>query len=354
MSKKFFCSVLTLLLLLLVGCQNNRDINSLAVVVALGLDKAEDGKIEFTVQIIGPLKQGSSISGLSSSENGSSLAINVSSEGATVFEAARNLIPKLSKKAYYSHLQLLVIGEDMAKQGIDMIWDFVERDHEVNRKARVIVVKGGSAKSVIEAKSSIDQLSGVEMSAAIDSKAFGKNIKIQGYEVTNLLSEPMTGLVTGLIDPQGSTKLTDMKIEGGAVFKNARLEGYLGNDETRGYLFSVNKLKSTILTIENPSEQGKLVSIEVINSSGKLKAGLKNGKPDLSIEITAYGNIGDEQGSADLSTIDNIKTLEGEAEALISENIRDMLQKSQKIFKIDILDFNELLYKYHYNEFEKN
>ena len=231
--------------------------------------------------------------------------------------------------------------------------DFLERDHEVNRKFRVIVVKGGTAKSVIEATAGIDQLSGVEMSATIDNEAFGKNIKIQGFEVTRLLSKPMTGLVIGLIDPEGSNKLTDMKVEGGAVIKNARLMGYLTNDEARGYLFATNKIKSTILTIANPCEQGKLVSIEVVGSSGELKADLKDGEPDLNIEITAYGNIGDEQGSADLSTIDNVKKLESEAEALISENIRDMLQKSQKTFNIDILNFNNMLYRHHYNEFEK-
>jgi len=350
--KKAVCAILTLMLLFLGGCQNNRDINSLAVVVAIGLDTVADGNIEFTVQIIGPSKQSSSQLG-SGSSGGSSSAINVSAEGATSFEAARNLIPKLSKKAFYAHLQLLVIGEDMAKEGLDKIWDFFERDHEVDRQFRMIVVKGGTAKSVIEATASIDQLGGVEISDTIDNEAFGKSVKSLGFEVSALLSEPMTGIVTGLIDPDGSTKLTNMKIEGGAVFKNARLAGYLNDNETRGYLFASNKIKSTTLTIANPCEQGKLVSIEVIGSSSKLTSALKNGEPDLGIEITAYGNIGDEQGSADLSDLDNVKKLESEAEALISENIRDMLKQSQKTFNIDLLNFNDLLYKHHYKDFEK-
>ncbi len=353
MIKKTVCVIFTLMLLFLVGCGNNRDINSLAIVTAIGLDKAADGNIEFTIQIIGPSKQGGSQSGSGSSEGGSSSAVNISSEGATIFEAARNLIPKLSKKAYYAHLQLLVMGEDMAKEGIDKIWDFFERDHEVNRQFRTIVVKGGTAKSVIEATADIDQLGGVEISETIDNEAYGKNIKIQGFEVSELLSQPMTGLVTGVIDPNGANELTDMKVKGGAVFKNTRLVGYLDDDEATGYLFASNQIKSTILTIANPGEPGNLVSIEVIGSSGKLTADLITGEPKLGIEITAYGNIGDEQGSTDLSETDNIKKLESESEALISENICDMLKKSQKTFDSDILGFNDLLYKHHYKDFEK-
>ncbi len=341
------------MLLFLVGCANNRDINSLAIVTAMGFDKAADGNIELTIQIIGPSKQSGSQMGSGSSEGGISSAVNVTSEGATSFEAVRNLIPKLSKKAFFSQMQLLVIGEDVAKEGLDKIWDLFERDNEVNRQFRVIVVKGGTAKSVIEATANIDQLGGMEISETIDNEAYGKNIKIQAFEVSELLSQPMTGLVTGVIDPDGANELTDMKVEGGAVFKNARFVGYLDDDEARGYLFASNQIKSTILTIANPGELGNLVSIEVIGSSGKLTADLINSDPKLSIEITAYGNIGDEQGSTDLSEIDNIKKLESESEALISENIRDMLKKSQQTFDSDILGFNDLLYKHHYKDFEK-
>ena len=353
MNKKTVCAILTLMLLFLGGCRNNRDINSLAIVTAIGIDKAASGNIELTVQIIGPSKQSSSQMGSGSSEGGSGVAINVSAEGITTFEAVRNIIPKLSKKAYFSQLQLLVIGEDMAKEGLNKIWDFFERDHEVNRQFRVIVVKGGTAKSVIEAKADVDQMGGVQITETIDNESYGKNINIQGFEVTVLLSELMTGLVIGVIDTDGANRLTDMKVEGGAVFKNARLVGYLDDDEARGYLFASNQIKSTILTISNPGEPENLVSIEVIDSSGKLTADLKNGEPKLGIEITAYGNIGDEQGSTDLSEIDMIKKLESESEALISENIRDMLNKSQKIYDSDILGFNDLLYKHHYKDFEK-
>lgn len=352
MKKITVCVLLTLMLLLLSGCWNNRNITDLSIVTAIGIDKAADGNIELTLQMIAPLNQSGSQLASGSSASSSS-ALIVSTEGSTVFDAVRNVIPKVSKKAYFSQVRLMVISEDIAKEGLDNIWGLFERDHEMEKTFRVIVVKNDTAKSILEVSSSASQLSGVEIADTIDNEAFGKNIKIQGFKVTEFLSKPLTGLMTGVIDPQGADKLTEMKVEGGAVFKNAKLAGFLDNDETRGYLFASNQIKSTILVIANPREPGKLVSIEVIGSKSKLTANLENGKPKLGMKIKAFGNMGDEQGSSDLTNLDDVKILESESAELISENIKEMLKKSQKTYDIDLLDYNDILYKHQYYDFKK-
>ena len=351
MIKKTVCIIFALLTVLLEGCWNSHDITDLGIVTALGIDKAADGNIELTAQMIAASNQDTSQSG--SSQRGSKSTIEVSSEGTTMFEAARNMIPKLSKKAYYAQIQLVVISQSIAKEGLDKIWDFFERDHEVDRLFRVVVVNNGTAKSIIEATAPAESIGSVEISDTIDNTSFGKTVKIQAFSVSELLGEPLTGLVTGVINPEGTQKLTDMKIEGGAVFKKAKLAGFLDADETRGYLFASNQIKNTILTIASPKEIGNQVSIELIGSNGKLTVDLINGKPKLGIEIKAYGNIGDEQGSADLTDLDDVKKLESESAALISENVREMLKKSQKTLDSDILNFNDMLYKHNYNDFEK-
>jgi spore germination protein KC len=356
MIKKTACVILILMTIMLEGCWNNRDITDLAIITGIGIDKAADGNIELTFQVISTEKHFGGQSGGSSQgsgDGGGSQTVNVSSEGPTIFDAARNVIPKLSKKAYYSHIQLLVISDEAAREGLDKVWDFFERDHEVNRLFRVIVVKGGTAKSILSATACVESIGAVEIANTIDNEAFGKSVRMQAFKVTELLSQPLTGLVTGVIVPNGSDKLTDMQVEGGAVFKNARLEGYLSNDQTRGYLFASNQIKSTILTIANPEEADKLVSLEVISSVGNLTAGLKNGRPELGIDVTAYGNIGEEQGDYDLTDLNDIKTLENEAETLIADNIRGMATVSQKMLDSDILNFNDILYKHDYNDFEK-
>lgn len=195
MIKKTVCVILILMTLSLEGCWNNRNITDLGIITALGIDRADNGNFELTFQIISPSSQGGSQSGSSSgsSQSGSSSTIEISSEGTTIFDAARNIIPKLSKKAYYSQIQLLVISDEVAKDGLDKIWDFFERDHEVSRLFRVIVVKTGTAKSIIEATAPVDPIGAVEISDSIDNTSLGKNVKIQAFKVSELLSEPLTG-----------------------------------------------------------------------------------------------------------------------------------------------------------------
>lgn len=352
MVRKTACILLAAVTILLTGCWNNREITDLAIVVGMGIDKAPDGNIEMTVQIVSTSKSsGSQIDG--SSFQGSDSTVTVDAEGSTLFEATRNLIPSLSHKAYYSQMQLLVIGEDAAKGGLNDIWDFLERDHEINRLFRVLVVKSDTAKSVLEAKAGVGQIGAAEIANTIDDRDFGGNVNLRAYRMSELLSNPLTGIVTGSIGTNGATDLTAMKIQGGAVFKHGILAGYLDTNQTKGYLFAQNQLQSTILAIANPKETGKLVSLEVIRSTGKLTAAMKNGKPKLGIEIDAFGNVGEEQGGADLSDEKDVNALQSEAEALISGNISDMLRQSQQVFDCDILGFNELLYKYHCSDFEK-
>jgi len=352
MLKKIACMILILMMVPLTGCWNNRDLTDLGIVAGIGIDKASDGNIEMTVQILSSSKSGGSQMSSGSAQSGGS-TVELTAEGATDFDAARNLIPSLSQKAYFSQIQIMVIGQDAAKEGLDGFWDFFERDHEVNRLYRVLVVKNGTAKSVLEANADINQIGAVEVMDSVENTAFGKSVNLPAFKVTEMLSNPLTGLVTGVIDPNGATSLKDMKVQGGAVFKKAKLVGYFDNDQTRGYLFAKNQIQSTILTIKNPKENGRLVSLELIRSIGNLTASIEDGKPKLGIEIKAYGNIAEEQGGLDLTHEKDLKALESGANTLIASDIKDMLDKSQNEFDCDVLNFNELLDKYHYSDFEK-
>ncbi len=352
MLRKTVCFFLLMTLTLLTGCWDNRPVSDLSIVSGVGIDKSADDKIELTVQIID--KSGSQeSSSVSLSSKSASPTITVSAQGDTIFEAVNNIIPSLGETIYFTHIQLMVIGEDAAKEGLAQIWDYFERDHEMGRIFRVLVVKDGTAKSVLEAKPETEKIGALQIAQASEQTTYGKNVELLSFKVTELLGQPLTGIVTGAIVAGEAKALKDMKVEGGAVFKHGKLIGYLDSNDARGFLFASGKIRNTILTITNPAEEGKLISIEVIRSTCKLTAKLIDGKPMLGIEITAAGNIGEEQGGVDLTDKNEIKVLESEAKAMIEDNIRAMVEKSQKEFESDILSFNDLLYKNDYHAFSK-
>ena len=338
----------------MTGCWNNRPINTLGIVTGLGVDLGDAGGYDVTVQVVLPSKIGSAGQSGSQPSAGSSATIQVTANGPTVFEAVRNLIPMLSKKAYFSHIQLLVIGESAARAGLENIWDFFERDNEISRTMRIIVAKDATAKSVLEKQPHTNQIGAAEITETLESSsASGRNVRIEAFEVSELLSQPLTGIVLGAIQPGSGDSLENDKVEGAAVVKQGKLLGFLDNDETRGYLFAQNRISSTILSIANPAQSGRKVALEVIRSSGTITAEMKNGKPVLGIHIKTIGNIGDEEGSADLTKPAEVQAVEKGAEKLIRQNVEAAVSASQQTYGCDIFDFNTRLYKKDYRDFLK-
>lgn len=335
----------------LTGCWNDRPITSLALVVGMGFDQTDDGNFLLTAQIVIPtlLNQVSSGSG----GNNGNAGVNVSVEGESIFDAVRNLLKKIDRKAYFGHVQLLVLGEALAKKGIEDAWDFLERDNEFSRTMRVIVVQDGTAQSLLEAEPDLGKVNALEIESTLDSGVnLGRNVDVKSFEVTQLLGDPDTAIVTGVTKVGGATRLTDISIEGAALFKHAKLVGYLDPDATRGYLFVQNKIQSTILVIPNPAEPEKKLSLEVIRSSSQMQADIVGGRPRLSIRVATTGNLGGEQGTTDLYTDRYIPKVEAAAEKLIEGDIQSALGVSRSL-SCDIFSLNALLYFNSYTTYHK-
>ncbi len=352
--KKCLCVLLAGLTLALTGCWNNRPITKLCIVAGMGFDKAEDGKLLLTAQIVIPRMLGNGASGSGSGNTSGNAGVEVSVEGDTVFDAVRNLLQKINRKAYFGHVQMLVFGETVAEEGIQTVWDFMERDNEFSRTMRVIVVQGGTAASLLHVEPDLGKLTANELESTIDnSYQMGKSVKIQSFEVTQLLSNPNSAIVTGAAQVGSATMLSDVTVVGSAVFDpHDKLVGYFTPEQTRGYLFAQNQIQSTILVIKNPAEPDKKISLEVIRSSSRMQASVSGGRPALAIHVQVEGNLGGEQGTTNLYTAKYIPLIESEADELIQSEIQSAWEVSREL-SCDVFSLNALLYREAYGEYHK-
>ena len=352
--KKCLCALLAGLTLALTGCWNNRPITKLCIVVGMGFDQAEDGRLLLTAQIVNPRILGSNASASGSGNTSGNAGVEVSVEGDTVFDAVRNLLQKINRKAYFGHVQLLVFGETVAREGIQTVWDFMERDNEFSRTMRVIVAQGGTAASLLHVEPDLGKLTANELESTIDnSYQMGKGVKIQSFEVTQLLSNQNSAIVTGAAQIGSATKLSDVTVVGSAVFdSHDKLVGYFTPEQTRGYLFAQNQIRSTILVIKNPAEPDKKISLEVIRSSSRLQASVNGGRPALAIHVQVEGNLGGEQGTTNLYTAKYIPLIESEADELIQSEIQSAWEVSREL-SCDVFSLNALLYREAYGEYHK-
>ena len=350
--KLSFVLIIGLVTITLTGCWNYQPLKERSIVVAVGLDKGTDDKFELTLQIAKPalIKPDQIIK-----DN----AVTVVSDiGDTVFEAVRSILKKVNRKPYYGHLQLIVIGEKLAKDNIEEILDFFERDHEPRLTPYVIVAKGLSSKEILSAKSEIDYIPAIHIKSTIDNtKSSGKIKQTALIEILKQINYPEYNPIVGVIEKgdMGKTeKVSDMRIEGGAVFKYTKLVGYLNGIETRGLSFVKDEMEGGLLKVKNPLDEEKLVSIEVMKSKSKITVDFENGEPRFTVDIETSTNLGGQQGKGDLTTEDAIMELEREAKNVIKGEVNNVIKKVQNEYKSDVLGFAEVISKKHPEYWEKN
>lgn len=138
------CIVLEFFLLinLLTGCWSSKELNEIAILTGLGIDKTENG-YRLSAQVINP----GEIAGKNSS--GRTEVVRYMKSGATIHEAFRKLTTDVPRILYLSHLRIVLFGEDMAREGIGKALDFLSRDHEMRSDFFLSVAKGATAADIL-------------------------------------------------------------------------------------------------------------------------------------------------------------------------------------------------------------
>lgn len=366
--------------LLLCGCWNNFDIDALAVVVGIGFDKGSDGRIQVTAEVLGQNPDQIGKGGGSSGESGGGRGSLVyTEEGKTFFEAIRNFIGKVGKRLYWSDVQVVVVGEEYAKDGIADILDYFERDQQTTLKSNIIIAKGLTAREVLAAQPDSAQMTSLQINETmVETTSFGKNVKTSLFDVFRQLSFLHPCTVVGTIEEDhenaaanrenagggsgasnggagsgGSLQFSSMAVQGSAVLEGNRLLGYFTPKATRGYEFAENKITSTAIVIPNSAAPGKLVSIKLTSSRGKLKAEMDGGRPKLTIEVKARGSVEDQQGGGDPAESSNLNALTKSTQEEIEREIREAADFSQQTLHADAFGFSELIYDHSASEWEK-
>jgi len=351
--------VLFLLLITLTGCWNSREIKTLAIVQAIGIDLTENGEICLTFQILKP----SAIKAPSGKEGGGGggeeKAVWVlTSTGQTIFEALRNATKKSGRKLYLPFNKVIVIGEDAARYGVGELTEFLDRDHEARRLAYILIAKG-KAKDIIEASSEQEKIpaKGIEnlikatfATSQIPEMTINDFHKIHASKTASPFA-PGIKTINKQIEDQ---VITVAELEDTAIFKKDKLIGWADKKETRGFLWILDKVKSGIINVDSPQEENKKVSLEIISSSVRVEPEIRDGKLFITIKIKEKGNIGEQMsGNVDLTKPENFKELEKRQADVILSEINAALSKIQMEYGVDIFNFGQEFHRKYPNEWKE-
>lgn len=344
-------------LFLLTGCWDRIELKEIGIVSAIGIDRDPDtNEILFTSQVVNP-------SALKPDGGGAEPAIQlVTSNADTVFKAFRNINQEFDRRNFYAHNKVIVIGEELAKEGILPVLDGITRGKEGRGYIWICVAKGTQARDILSSvrKQGIEKVPANSIESMHENKELNFDvvvIKLNDYYKKTLKSgiEPVIGTLEmkekSTNSNGGSLRQTSLQatLSGGAVIKEDKLVGFLNETEARGYNWVIGEVKSGILSIPSKLEEGKLVSIEIRQASSNIKPEIKGDMISFTIEIESSGILVEQQGSGTLKTrkdqYDYLKQLEKELEKKIENEVYDVVEKAQEDFNSDIFGFGTRLNK---------
>ncbi len=337
--------------LVLTGCWDKRELDELAITMAIGVDESDVGYL-VTAQVVVPLEV--SIEG----NTGNSPITQVRAEGETVSEAIRKLAKIVPREIYPGHLRILVISETVAEKGIGEIVDYFSRNWEMRSDFYVVVAKEMTAEEILNVSTAIETIPANSMfnmlNVAQETWSSTRGIHINDL-ISDIGSDGKEAVVTGIevigdeelgsskknvetITPKARLRLLDL-----GVFKKDKLVGWLTEEESIGYNKVSNQVKSSVTTLSCP--EGGTMAIEMVRANSEIKAKINNGTPEVEVKIKTEGNIAEVDCQIDLMKAENITKLE----KLYSEKVKEVMQKSittlQEDFNADIFGFGEAVHR---------
>lgn len=341
------------LTLFVVGCWDNRDVTELNFVTAVGLTRTSDGQIQLVVEIPNAQKvvsvgDGGGMAGKAVS--------TYSGTGETVFEAVRNCLKSINEKLVWTHLELIILGEDLAREGITQILDFFERDAEPSITAKVLLAKDDKVKELMNVESDIEKISSLHITNLIktNQRALASTCEVELIDLLKGISNPGKSCLIPLIHiKEDKEKLTfqDIELEGVGLLRKDKLIGFLDSSQSRGWFITTGKANSTIYNVPHPFNPGKKVSFEMDHAQAKKKIELTDRQLKMKVDITAFGDIGETEASGDIFNPDTLNQITQETEQTIQKEVEGTFRTVQE-YGVDIFGFGEIFRRKYTSEWQ--
>ncbi|MBW9151699.1 Ger(x)C family spore germination protein [Clostridium estertheticum] len=335
--KKKMVSIIFIIIIcpiILCGCWNYREIDTLAIVAGMALDKdMVTNKYILTTEVITTQAQG--VSSIISSQI-------FTTEGDSVFSAVRDAIEKTGLRLFWSDSKVVIISDSIAREGIIPAIDWTNRSNFVRPDMWLLVAKGNTASEILKTKVKINEVTSFHLDDTMNSwKVLSKFTNSMVWSFIDGLSSPGKSEAVTTVENKPSDGNILPLVEGCAIFKSDKLVGYINGNETLYMLIIKNKIKQGLITLVNVSGSNTNVTLELNDNRTKLTPIYNNGSVSMIINVYPTLSIHEIQGTKDFMKEENLEILQSEAEKKIGSQIQTLISKLQKDYDSDVLGFGE-------------
>ena len=347
------CVIVAVILVatLFSGCNVREDqLKDMALAQALGIDfKDESYNVSFMIYDLSKNRG-------SSAELSGALTKVFKGGGESVPYAITNLTTLIGKKPYYSHNRVVIVGEEMAKDGLQTVFDFLYRNAEM-RPYVLVAIARGEAQEILgadfgEVLNPAEEIQNVIMVGAYYS--YVPQTEIVDIAITTLEKTSDSYLPIVELSKDGDSEL--VKASGTAIFNKMKLAGELNEEETKGLLWVNNQIQYGTLVCSTSTQN--MVSAEIIDANTEVDVSVENGKIKYTIKASCALNIDQVDGKETNSlSREQMQEIEQTYAQTIKKQISSAIDKCLGEYKSDVFRFGKRLWQKHpetYREISDN
>ncbi|RQD76839.1 MAG: Ger(x)C family spore germination protein [Candidatus Syntrophonatronum acetioxidans] len=346
--------VLFLFLCFNLGCWDRQEIDKLQLTKAIGIDYCPlEEEITYTSQVTRPGQ-------IAAGEEGEESPILgpvwiPQGKGQSIFEASRNIANRSPREIFESHIQVMVIGEEMARKGISEVADFMLRERE-HRLINWVLVTRKEAGEILRAQTELEDSLSEEIMGIMESQLLLSTApRVNGRNFLIPLSLPGADTLAPLVEIQEKMPTPDeeimgesspekkkkyLVIQGTGVFREDKLAGYLNIPETKGLLWVKGEISRAVIIPKAPD--GGQVTVYITRSKSQIEPEIKKNNIKFYIEVKTEGDIASSNIKGNISDPQVIEELEKKLANNIKQEILQAVDKSRE-YQSDFLHLGATL-----------
>ena len=348
---------LILLLPLLSGCYNYRELNELGITTAVSIDYKDDA-FYVMAEVINPIKQQDA----SSSNN--SPFINYNSSSTSLQDAFRKVVLESPRQLYAAQLEIIVLSEEVVNNHLEEVLEYFARDPETRTEIKIIVAKTEDSTKAITLQTLLTSLSSSNIIKSLDlqSKVLGMDYPVTLNELLNMYIDPYLEVVLPSMTLYGDYEIGDekenittsspkaiVKIDGSTITKDNKILGYLDLEESKVLSMINGKLNETIIKM-NYNDGYIVFEPNRIKVSKELD--IKNNI--IKINISGYSKTKEIQSNINIKNPKEVEKLNKALNKELEKKVTDTFTSIREKYDTDIFGFQELYYRTNHKYFKEN
>ncbi|SET37028.1 Ger(x)C family spore germination protein [Paenibacillus sp. NFR01] len=334
--------------LLLSGCWDSVELNRRAIVsgVAFDLGKSDMEKYVVSFQVI----VADEISGQKT--RGTSPVALYTGKGRTIFEALSNASRQTARFLSLGHVRVLVVSEELARQGISDMLDTLERESDARLTSLMFISKGQPAKDILSTMTVFSKIPANDLVEKLEttSKQYGYNYRMEVDDIIRGVKLPGGGPIINGVFTRGNRGKADnndnlktiapqvvLNVSDLAAFKGDKMVGWLSGSEAFGTVILHNKIRQFPLLILHPG-QG-FISFNIYKSQVGIRAIAKvPERPVIKIKISLQAELKESPNNLDLTSSVVLQKLARQIEEEARSQVLAGIQAARKM-NSDFLGF---------------